>query len=396
MKQKLITKTTAFYLVISILIIIIANNVCALGIAPSKKIMEYDSQEHTISARIINNEQINTQIKLSVQGPLSEYVIINESILNITNLESEKEFTYKFQLPENMETGTQVINIVASETNPNNNANTISGLLTITHQLQINIPYAKKQLEGYLSIATTTITDPIVTKLTLRNNGIENITKITGILKIFDTNNKTIYTGNIEEQKNILVGESINIDKELKLSNIGTYTAEYDLQYDEKKINITKEFNAGEYNINVLETKVNNFKLGTIAKFDVKLESEWNTVINNVYCELTIKDKNNNIIGQTNNAKSTITPGNNTLTTYWDTLNIVKGEYILNLKIYTDEKILTYEYNMIITDNNIEINSKIKNQEPILNQEIPPKNNDNNFINTIINWYHTTFGFSKK
>ena len=358
MKQKIKKHVTMFCLVV-LLIIITITNVFALGIAPSKKIIEYDNQEHTISVMIINNEEKNMKIALSVQGPLSEYVTIDEQVLDISSTELEKKFTYKFQLPYGMETGTQTINIVASEIGDATNTNTINGLLTLTHQLQINIPYARKQLEGYISVSTTKVGDFSTIRLILKNNGIEDIKTINGILKILDKNNNTIYTDNIEEQQDILVGSKINIDNQIRLENVGEYTLEYNLRYDEKEIVIRQDFNFGEYTIAVLNTSVNNFKLGTIAKFDIKLENEWNNAIDNVYSELTIKDKNGTIIGQTNTAKSRIDPGNNDIIMYWDTVNVTAGEYLLNLKIYSDEKILTYEYNSIITDTKIEINPKI-------------------------------------
>lgn len=362
MKQKQV-KNLKLFVIIIVLVIITANNVYSLGIAPSKKIMDYDNQEHTINVRIINNEARNVKIILSAQGTLAEYVTIPESILNILSTEPEKEFTYNYKLPHGLETGTQTIEIVASEIDDSTSTNSVNALLTITHQLQINIPYPRKQIEGHVSITTTTINDPIITRLTLKNNGIENISSITGILKILDQDNKIMFVENIQEQTDIIVGTSLNIDRQITLEKIGRYTADYKIYYDEKELSIRKDFEVGEYNIAVLETKVDNFRLGTIAKFDVKLTTEWNTAIDNIYSELTIKDKNGTVIGQTNTAKSRILPGTDNLVMYWDTKNITTGDYLLNLKIYSDEKILTYEYNTKITENKIIINPQLTELE---------------------------------
>jgi hypothetical protein len=384
MKLKHTNKILKLSIILLSIIIILTNNVYSLGIAPSKKIIEYSSEEQIITARIINNEAKNTIIVLNVQGALAQYVTLNQTTLNISKYELEKEFTYRIKLPENLEIGTQTINIIASETIGNTNVNTINGLLTLAHQLQINIPYSKKQMEGYVSIATTKIKEPATIKLILKNNGVENINKITGTIKILDNNNNIHFQDNIVEQNNLLVKSEISIDKKVILKNVGEYNIEYNLNYDEKEFNITKKFNMGEYNIAIIDTKVNNFKLGTIAKFDIKIENEWNTILNNIDVELVIKDMAKNIIEQNNIPKNKLYPGNNTLVIYWDTTNITKGEYLLDLKITSDEKIVTSEYTIKIAENSIEIN------KATYNNATKQKTRNKNFIDIIIEWYKRT------
>ncbi|MGV8087421.1 MAG: hypothetical protein ACP5N1_07350 [Candidatus Woesearchaeota archaeon] len=354
MKQKIINYWKILFLIS--LITISANNVYSLGIAPSKKIIDYDTSEHVISARIINNEERNVKIMLSAEGILSKYVTIDNNILNIRSYELEKEFTYRLQLPVGMDIGPQTINIVASEISADSNENSVSGLMTITHQLQINIPYATKQLDGYASVSTTNINDSVITRLILKNSGSEDVTSITGTIMIMDRNNKIVYSKEIEKQEGIKVKSELNIDNRIKLEKVGEYLLEYEIFYDEKKLLIKKDFSLGEYNIAVIDTKVNNFRLGTIAKFNIKLLNEWNSPIDNVYTELIIKEENGTVIGQTNTAKSIMSPGNNNLELYWDTVNITKGRYLLDIKIFSDDKIITHEYITLIDENKIEIN----------------------------------------
>ncbi len=368
-KQKII-------LLVMLIIILSSNNTYALGIAPSKKIIEYTTEEQTIIARIINTEKRDITIKLTAQGPLSEYVTITEPIITLKSTDSEKEIIYTLKLPEGLETGTQKINILATEIDNSENANTINAIVTITQQLQINIPYATKNIETEISTSTTTINEPVTARLTIRNSGTEKINSITGVIKILDINNNNIYESNMAEQTDLEKASTINIDKQIEIEKIGTYKIEYNIKYDEKTIKIQKEFDIGEYNITVLKTSVNNFKLGTIAKFEIQVENEWNTALENVNSEIIILNENETIIGEVK-TQNTITPGKNTITLYWDTKNISTGTYTINIKISNSEKTITQKYQTTITQDKIEIqNTVIPNNEV----KVAEKNNTKNTL----------------
>ena len=103
MRKNKTQNTYYIQIMISVIIILLATvEVHALGISPSKKIIDYDTEEHIITSSIINNEARDIAIKISASGSLSKYVIISEPVLMIRSDESEKEFTYIVQLPENV------------------------------------------------------------------------------------------------------------------------------------------------------------------------------------------------------------------------------------------------------------------------------------------------------
>ena len=346
-----------------IIIIIFASvNVHALGISPSKKIIDYDTDEHIITSTLINNENRDITIKLSTSGPLSEYVTIPEPTINIRSDEPEKEFAYIIQLPSDIDPGPKTIFITASEIGSESDENTVGGILALTQQLQINVPYTGLYAESYVSIDASTINAPISTMVKIVNMGDQNIQSISGELNILDSDNTTIYTENIEGYNNITLApkESLNIEESFPLKNTGAYTAQYnivynDTNYDSKNLVATKAFDLGEYDIKVLSTDVTNFRLGTIAKFNINLSANWNEPINDVYGTITIIDKNNATVGQTNITKTTINPDANLLTAYLDTANIKSGNYTIGIKLYAGNKIITQEYPSIISVDKIEI-----------------------------------------
>jgi hypothetical protein len=371
--------TILFLSIICILSMLISSaNVNALGIAPSKKIIDYDTEQHIITSRVINSETRDLTVKISANGELSKYIYISEPIIHIRSTESEKEFTYVLQLPPDRSPGPKIILITASETTESdntrndtvnqNNENAIGGMLTVTQQLQINVPYSGLYAEEYLSIYARDANAPINTLCEVVNSGDQVINSLSGKIIVMTTSDgdytnteedssKIVYSKDIDEQHDIFPKESARIEESFSLNETGTYIIECNISYDNKESSIRKNFNLGEYNITIVNASVKNFKLGTIAKFDINLVSIWNNDIDNVYGEVIVKERNGTIVGKTNISKTIINPNSNLLTAYLDTLSMKSGEYVLGIKLYAGNKVITKEYPATISSDKIEINT---------------------------------------
>ena len=81
-------------IIILSIILITSSNVHALGLAPSKEVITYDNEEHTINLRIINNDHKDMNVKIYAQGNLSEYVSVSEDNVHVASSESEKIVTF--------------------------------------------------------------------------------------------------------------------------------------------------------------------------------------------------------------------------------------------------------------------------------------------------------------
>jgi len=377
MRRKRFTRNVEFIWISVILVILSSINVHALGIAPSKKIIDYntaadstdinninasnqnpdiiDQNVWVIDSRIINTEKRDMDVKITASGELSEYITIDNPIIHLKSTDSEKEFQYTVRLPAGIASkspGTKTINIIISEIGSDAN-NALGGLLTVTQQLQVNIPYEGLYAQGYLSVSTFGIDNPATFTLNIMNMGSEDIKTVHGMFSIKDLNETTIYSKNIEGYENIVHGSSSKIEESAIFRNTGKYIAEYVIYYDNKNFTTEKEFDIGEYDIAVTGASVDNFRLGTIAKFDINISSEWNTPIDDVYGEVIIKDLNGTIIGNAQTEKAQATPDNNILTAYWDSRNIAVGNYIIGINIHAGNKVISKEYPSIIENDKI-------------------------------------------
>jgi LPXTG-motif cell wall-anchored protein len=368
MNKKIIINT----LTILFVIIIVACNVNALGIAPSKKIMPYDTEEHIYTIKIVNTEAKDMTLKISAEGILAYAVTIDNSIIRMRSDESEKDITYRVKLPQDLTPGSKVIFINIAETNEGTNPNAISGLLTLSHQLIINVPYTGLYAEGFLSISSTINSEETIATITLANKGSEIISTVSGSLNVRDLNGNIMYTREIQEQHNLIPGSSIKIEELFDIGRSGIYNIEYDINYDNKNIILSKTFNIGEYNLIITGASVKNFRLGTIAKLEVDISNDWNVPIENAYGEIIVTDVNGAIVGTANTTKTTINPTTGKITVYWDTANIKTGQYTLNLKLYAGDKIITQSYP-----------STIDNDKFIIGTQ-QPKTEKTNYITIIV------------
>ena len=68
------------------------QNAHALGIAPSTKIINYDTEDHNVTVRIINTEKSDRLIRITTEGELSPYVTLEENVIDMKSTDSEKSF----------------------------------------------------------------------------------------------------------------------------------------------------------------------------------------------------------------------------------------------------------------------------------------------------------------
>jgi len=354
-----------------VMMIIMTANARALGIAPSMKIINYDidpqleGQVETVNARIINTDSRDITLKIQANGELSEYVTIPQSTIHLSSSDSEKEFTYYINLPKGLEPGVKTLYIMASEVNLNTD-NALGGMMTITQQVHVNVPYDGLYAEGYVSISASGPEYPVVLAINIINSGTKDIGTLKGVVAVRDTSGKTVYSENISGYNDIGAGSSFKIENNAELKDNGEYAAEYTIYYDEKNFTVSKGFTLGDYGIAVLGADVENFRIGTVARFDINISSGWNTPIEKSYGEVVIKDNDGKIVGTARTDDVSIMPNNNSLKAYWDTENISSGNYVIGISIHAggaENNIAAKEYPSTIEDDKIIIGSmpEVKN-----------------------------------
>ena len=345
-------------IIIFIIFILSFTSVHALGIMPSLKIIDYDTQEHAITISIVNTEQTDRTIKLQAGGELAQYITIDQDIIYMKSTDTQKTATYRIKLPADIAPGTKSATITATEINVNEEGNVISSAMSVVHKLQINVPYNGLYAEGFLSMSETELNNPITFTASIINRGTESIKQASGHIQVTQPDGKVLYESNDKTINNIQTGTTTKLEETwTPNAQLGEYTIDYIIQYDNKNMTLTKTFNIGEYKLEIQSTEVPNFKLGTIAKYEINITNNWNNPII-AHTEVIITDENNTLVEKTDTETTTIGNGRGQATAYLDTTNIPEGLYHTKIILQYGSKTEEKDYYSILNANSIQLSEK--------------------------------------
>lgn len=321
--------------------IILVSSVSAFGVAPSRELIPYDTQEHTFTVRVLDNDNANVAIYL--KGELSEYATLDTDTLTIES--NEKSFTYTIRLPEGLSPGQKTLDVMVAQVpdEPASGKATVNAGLIAIHQLKVDVPYPGEFIDGDIYVSNSKKGEPIVFTVSLINKGTQktdaNVDIIIKGLK--DEEIKRLNLGNVAistSSQSKIEGHIIN---ELEP---GEYIAEAVISYGGKTKSLEKNFHSGDMMIDINTVSVKDFKLGTVAKFYVGIENKWNQPLE-MYADMIVSDEQGNEIEQYKTGTMTIDARNkDIINTYWDTEGEDVGNYnikvILNYAGKTSEKMV--------------------------------------------------------
>lgn len=341
------------FIILALAIFIFSTiDVHALGVAPSRKIVDYSLGEQSYDIRIINNENKDMRVMIYFQGELSEYASIDKNIITVNSDESEKTIRYKINVPAGLSPGTKKLDVMMLELGENIDTDKLEldktiifSTVLIVHQLRVNVPYPGVFAEGILYISEANVNDTLTFTVNVLNKGTQEIKNINGELVIKGPTN--------EEIKRIQSGTIASIDagqaEKLTINTIadmnpGVYYAEFIVHYNDKQFVLRDTFRVGSQSIDIEAIRVENFKLGTIAKFDVDLLNRWNQPVRSVYADMKVLNSQSVEVAAFRTSPIDINPlSRDTLTGYWDTKGMDVGTYdikvILNYESTSIEKI---------------------------------------------------------
>jgi len=372
-------------MVMILLVLVLLPQITALGVAPSREVVEYSTVQKTITVSVINTNHKDMRIAIYPQGDLSEYVTIDTPTIFIKAEEAEKEFTYTIALPANMDPGRHELDIVVLElpqTFIDSDSNTIvteeqaivfkdkekgsliGATTAIIHQLFINVPYPGKFAEGQLYVSSGNLEEPVTFTMSVFNRGEEDITAI-GRVRILGPTNEEIASLQSESKKIGPKEEASLIVQWTSAENPGLYHVEAIVNYDDKQFTLKRNFNVGKHQISIKDIDVQDFRLGDIAKLDIEVENEWNQKMENVYAMIRVLDEAGSLVTQFSTSSISINPqSTDVIHGYWETQGLSIGTYTLNVVLHygTQQVEKFFETVVSLDEVNIKSFSKIGGQ----------------------------------
>lgn len=266
---------------IVILIVLIWPVNAYIGVSPPSYSVNFESGLTQEFAFRLLSDNPRQDFSISVQGDLAKYVTLDKK-----KLKGPGVVTARLDLPQVVETpGPHTIYIVVSE--DVGNANGINIVGEMRAHINVEIPYPGKYLEANLLADSVNTGEPVQLKLEVVSKGTENA-NFRSKIEIFDSLNESMQTITFPQYE-IAPQETKDVSYLVNTSAFlpGRYTAVATIDYDNKVLQVTKDFRLGELYINVTDySKV--YRPEAINPIYVHVESFWNEPIEDVYATIEI------------------------------------------------------------------------------------------------------------
>lgn len=254
-------------------------SVYALGIGPAKTELDFQpNYEFSVDYMVVG---IPPEQKLEVyaKGDLVEYVEFDK-----TNLTGEENFKASVKLPPDIEKpGPNKLYIGVREIKEGRGG--IGARVAVEALIVVYVPYPGKYAEISFSVNNVNVGEPINFVVEVNNLGKEDITVKTDI-EVYSAKNliETLNLGSkfIKTQTKEIFTKQLNSSG----YKAGKYKAIAIVDYG-KIIKEEKEFKIGTLFVNITNW-TSEVRKGKINKFDIWIESFWNSGIDNIYANVNI------------------------------------------------------------------------------------------------------------
>lgn len=309
------------------------QNVFALGTFPGKTNIDFvPGLSQTISFTVVNSEQKNITVVVSVQGELEEYVTIPETVIKMSSNEASKEVSYQINLPQELPPGIHSADVVIIQL-PDQFIDTgqmsVGAAVAVLAELNVNVPYPGKFAEGNINILGPESDGSVQFVVTVNNKGEFDIMRAVAAVDIYTSLNEKVATVNTNEISLLSKQRGELVAKwDSRSLPSGRYIAKANVVYDEKTFSVEKEFGVGRQRLILEGIEVNDFKLGEIAKFEVLVQNEWSERIDGAFVEMIVYSKDGNILADFKSQNYDIESLNEAMmVAFWDTEGVKEDTY---------------------------------------------------------------------
>lgn len=318
------------FFIFMIIFLFIAQSVFALGVAPARKSFNFEPGiGKSGSFAITNPGGEAVDIVVAVQGELKDNVVIAESSFTIP-ANGEKDVNYNFNLPDELTPGVHSAEIVILQLPKTDELGEtyIGAALAIITQLDVYVSYPGKYAEGSLTVIPTK-DYKVDFKLIVENKGSFDLTSVRANLNVFTSLNEQVASLQTDD-----VSIASRTSKELsvvwdsKKAQLGPYRVVAAGFYDGKTFTVEKEFNLGEEKLSLEDIRIDNFKLGEIARIDMNIKNDWSEPVNGAFAELFIYNEPGELLAQEKSATEDIgSLETSVMSVYWDSKGARIGMY---------------------------------------------------------------------
>ena len=326
-------------LVLLSLLLLFSNVVFAIGISPSKYTINFVPNFEGEFRFVVSDTDDTTNIKLSVDGDLAEYVTLSKDLVRH---QDDHAFTAYLKLPPKVEKPGKNRILIRAELSPTGaGGGGISAIGAVQAPIDVIVPYPGKYLDYSFTVRDVNEGEPVLFTLYITNLGTDTVNQVSVTFDVYDSENNKKDTLTTEKVALISKG-SHGFERELNTLGYrpGSYKVIATIFHDDGEEVIERTFRIGTLQVNIVNY-TREFLVDTINRFELKADSKWNSLIEEVYANIDVS-KNGVRINSFKTFEVSLNPWETkVLDGFYDTNGMELGEYDANITIYYEDKTAT-------------------------------------------------------
>ncbi|MBS3090345.1 hypothetical protein J4433_01090 [Candidatus Pacearchaeota archaeon] len=279
----------------------------------------------TFSYIMVSSAQTVMDYEVIVEGAFPEYFTLSNNLIKNVWPGQTKSFSATLQFPEQKPSaGLHETRICVAEAS--SGGGSISVRAKVCSIIGVRVLYSEKYLKiESFDVPNIDVGDTLNLKISVKSWTEASINNVRAVIDIFGPSEKgfskkitTVQT----EEKPLASNEALTLSASLDTRNFesGEYNAVATVYYDSKDANMSSKFKIG-----ILAVKVVNytkeFTRNKVNRFNIDVESRWNSLIENVYADVRIENET------LRTPSITLQPWEiSALSTYWETTD-KKAQY---------------------------------------------------------------------
>ena len=328
-------------------------SVSALGMSPSKITMDFiPNEEFEFEGQVINTGDGTLEFDIYADAELKDFITLLTPDYLLLGPYQSSVFRFRIKLPDKFDRPGEHIGIIWAATRVESEEGIAIARIKVGMKIVVRVPYPGKYAEIKLDIENANVNDTVLFEITATNLGKENITSARGEIKILNMENETVVV--LQTEGKPIETTKIETFRATWFSDVepGLYKVEATLFYEGENTSLEMAFNLGAPLIEIVNVSAESMVNGTIGKILTKIHSYWNQEIEDVYVELSVRDKNGKIIGEDKSKNVNVKPFSSpTVTNYWDTTRGVPlGEYNATVVLHYLDRNDTAEFEIEVVE----------------------------------------------
>jgi hypothetical protein len=305
-------------------LIILSQTTLGIRITPASIQIDFTPNYEEVFTFYTEKSDYN---KAYIEGDLTEFITIEENRISL-----DGSFKVRVKLPDEIDSPgikSAFIGVIEG----GKGGGTVSGIASIRSPIRIRVPYPGYFAEVSLHTRDLNINETAVFYVNINNIGKLNITNAKSTISILNLDGETIETLTTGTKKiNINSAENLEAIFDASQHSPGIYSAVAHVEYGDLDKDLERKFKIGTLKLRLLNYS-SNLDADKIGRFELILESEWNSKIENAFAEITIFNDTQEITSIRTASFDLLPWERKTIDSFLDLRGVKEGEYRVEITL---------------------------------------------------------------